>query len=79
MQQKKRSSIGAALYDEAIPLTGMHKQAFAESVGISRTHLYDIIRGDRRLTWKVAKRLGKITDRSAHEWLALQAEHDLAS
>jgi addiction module HigA family antidote len=78
MEQAKRSVIGKVLFDEAIPSTGMRKCDFAKSLGISRTHLYDIIRGDRRLTWKVAKSLGEITDTPAREWLAMQADQDLA-
>ncbi len=77
MEQKKRSSVGAFLFDKAIPSTGMRKCDFAKTLGISRTHLYDIIRGDRRLTLKVAKRLGEVTDKPAHEWLQMQMAEDL--
>jgi addiction module HigA family antidote len=78
MEHKQRSIIGNVLFDDAIHSTGMRKCDFATKLGISCTHLYDIIRGDRRLTWKIAKRLGEITDKPARDWLALQAEQDLA-
>jgi addiction module HigA family antidote len=78
MEHKKISIIGNILFNEAIPSTGMRNCDFAAKLGISRTHLYDICRGDRRLTWKVAKRLGEITDKPAREWLAMQADQDLA-
>jgi len=77
MKQKTISSIGAVLRDEAIPSTGMRPCDFAKSLGVSRTHLYNIIRGDRRLTLKVAKRLGELTDKSAREWLQTQMDQDL--
>jgi plasmid maintenance system antidote protein VapI len=47
-------------------------------MGISKAHLNYLIRGDRRLTWKVARRLGELTDKSARDWLAMQADADLA-
>jgi addiction module HigA family antidote len=74
MERKKTSRLGSVILSE----TSGRPCDFARNLGISKTHLNYLIRGDRRITWKVARRLGELTKRSAREWLALQANADLA-
>ena len=75
MELKKTSSLGSVLLNE---MSGRPCD-FARNIGISKSHLNYLIRGDRRLTWKIARRLSELTDKSAHEWLVLQADQDLSA
>jgi plasmid maintenance system antidote protein VapI len=73
--ETEHTAIGKALFDASAGTTKSH---FIAQLGISATHFYDICKGDRRLTWKTAKRLGEITETPALEWLEMQAKQDLA-
>jgi addiction module HigA family antidote len=51
---------GALLRDDVIPATGRSKAEIAKLVGISRQHLYDILRERKPVSPSVAVRLGKL-------------------
>jgi len=49
----------------------------ANSLGISKTFLNYLIRGDRKLTVRIAKRLASVTGKSAREWLEIAWAEEL--
>ena len=51
---------GELLREVIIPATGRSKSEIASLLGISRQHLYDILRERKPVTPKVAVRLGKL-------------------
>ena len=65
-----------ALLDDIIPATGKTKVEIANLLGISRQHLYDIIRERKPVSPAVAVRLGKMFGDGAAIWLRHQAAHD---
>jgi addiction module HigA family antidote len=50
---------GALLREDVIPATGRTKAEIAQLLGISRQHLYDILRDRKPVSPAVAVRLGK--------------------
>lgn len=68
---------GALLREVAIPATGRTKVEIASLLGISRQHLYDILRGAKPVSPTVAVRLGKLFGEGAAPWLRMQAAHDI--
>lgn len=67
---------GALLRDEIIPATGRTKSEIAELLGISRQHLYDILREKKPVSPAVAVRLGKLFGDGAGIWTRMQAAYD---
>jgi addiction module HigA family antidote len=67
---------GALLRDVVIPATGRTKVEIASLLGISRQHLYDILREAKPISPSVAVRLGKLFGDGAAPWLRMQAAHD---
>jgi antitoxin HigA-1 len=65
-----------ALLDDIIPATGKSKAEIARLLGISRQHLYDILREKKPVSPEVAARLGKLFGDGAAIWLRMQAAHD---
>ena len=51
---------GALLREDMIPATGRTKAEIAQLLGISRQHLYDILRERKPVSPAVAVRLGKL-------------------
>ena len=51
---------GALLREDVIPATGRTKTEIAQLLGISRQHLYDILRERKPVSPAVAVRLGKL-------------------
>ena len=67
---------GALLRDVVIPATGRTKVEIASLLGISRQHLYDILREAKPVSPAVAVRLGKLFGDGAAPWLRMQSAHD---
>jgi addiction module HigA family antidote len=67
---------GALLRDDVIPATGRTKAEIAELLGISRQHLYDILRERKPVSPTVAVRLGKLFGDGAGVWTRMQAAYD---
>jgi addiction module HigA family antidote len=67
---------GALLREVVIPATGRTKVEIAGLLGISRQHLYDILREAKPVSPAVAVRLGKLFGDGAAPWLRMQAAHD---
>jgi addiction module HigA family antidote len=65
-----------ALLEDIIPATGKSKAEVARLLGISRQHLYDIMREKKPVSPDVAARLGKMFGDGAAIWLRMQAAYD---
>jgi addiction module HigA family antidote len=67
---------GALLREDVIPATGRSKTEIAQLLGISRQHLYDILRERKPVSPAVAVRLGKLFGDGAGIWVRMQAAYD---
>jgi addiction module HigA family antidote len=67
---------GALLREDVIPATGRSKTEIAHLLGISRQHLYDILRERKRVSPAVAVRLGKLFGDGGGVWTRTQAAYD---
>jgi addiction module HigA family antidote len=67
---------GALLREDVIPATGRTKAEIARLLGISRQHLYDILRERKPVSPAVAVRLGKLCGDGAGVWVRMQAAYD---
>ena len=67
---------GALLREDVIPATGKTKAEIAQLLGISRQHLYDILRERKPVSPGVAVRLGKLFGDGAGVWVRMQAACD---
>lgn len=67
---------GALLREDVIPATGRSKAEIANMLGISRQHLYDILRERKPVSPAVAVRLGKLFGDGGGVWTRMQAAYD---
>jgi addiction module HigA family antidote len=67
---------GALLREDVIPATGKTKAEIAQLLGISRQHLYDILRERKPVSPGVAVRFGKLFGDGAGVWVRMQAAYD---
>lgn len=65
-----------ALLREVIPPTGRSKAEIAGLLGISRQHLYDILKERKPVSPTVAVRLGKLFGDGAGVWVRMQGAYD---
>ncbi len=68
---------GALLRNDVIPATGLSKVEIAERLGISRQHLYDILREAKPVSPAVAVRLGKLFGDGPGVWSRMQTAYDV--
>ena len=64
------------LLAEVIPATGKSKAEIAALLGISRQHLYDILKERKPVSPAVAVRLGKLFGDGAAVWVRMQGAYD---
>ncbi len=64
------------LLREVIPATGKSKAEIAALLGISRQHLYDILRERKPVSPGIAVRLGKLFGDGAGVWVRMQGAYD---
>ena len=64
------------LLREVIPATGRSKAEIAALLGISRQHLYDILKERRPVSASVAVRFGKLFGDGAGVWMRMQGAYD---
>ena len=67
---------GALLREVGVPAPGRTTSKIANLLGISRQHLYDILREAKPVFPTVAVRLGKLFGDGAAVWLRMQAAYD---
>lgn len=65
-----------ALLREVVPATGKSKAEIAALLGISRQHLYDIMKERKPVSPTVAVRLGKLFGDGAGVWVRMQGAYD---
>jgi addiction module HigA family antidote len=65
-----------ALLHEVIPATGRSKAEIATLLGISRQHLYDVLKERKPVSPAVAVRLGKLFGDGAGVWVRMQGAYD---
>ena len=65
-----------ALLREVIAATGRSKAEIAALTGISRQHLYDILKERKPVSPAVAVRLGKLFGDGAGVWVRMQGAYD---
>ncbi|MGH7913190.1 MAG: HigA family addiction module antitoxin [Candidatus Binataceae bacterium] len=65
-----------ALLSDVIPATGKSKAEIAALLGISRQHLYDILKERKPVSPSVAVRLGKLFRDGASVWVRMHGAHD---
>jgi antitoxin HigA-1 len=68
---------GELLREEVIPAIHKSKTEIAGLLGISRQHLYDILRERKPITPEVGVRLGKLFGNGAGLWVRMQAAYDI--
>ena len=64
------------LLRDIIPATGKSKIEIAALLGISRQHLYDILKERKPVSPAVAVRLGKLFGDGAGVWVRMQGTYD---
>jgi len=62
---------------EEIEERGLVKKEVAKALDILPNHLSDIFAGKRNISAKMALKLEKLFETSAHYWLGMQMEYDL--
>jgi antitoxin HigA-1 len=67
---------GALLRDDILPAVARSKAEIADLLGISRQHLYDILRERKPVSPSIAVRLGKLFGDGAGIWTRMQAAYD---
>ena len=67
---------GALLREDMIPATGKTVAEIAELLGISRQHLYDILKERKPVSPHVAVLLGKLFMDGPGIWTRMQAAYD---
>lgn len=67
---------GAVLRDTVLPAVSVNKTAFANLLGISRQHLYDILNEQKPISPEVAVRLGKLLGNGPGLWTRMQLAYD---
>jgi antitoxin HigA-1 len=67
---------GAILREDILPAVGEPKAKIAALLGISRQHLYDILREKKPVTPETAVKLAAMFGGSAETWVRLQGAYD---
>lgn len=62
--------------DDILEDVAMPKTEIARLLGLSRQHLYDILRGRQPVTPATARKIGKAFGGSTESWLRMQAAYD---
>ncbi len=65
------------LLDTEILIRGMNIAEFARRIGVSRSALASVCRGEAAITAEMALRISKFTGGDAASWLAMQGSFDL--
>lgn len=76
-KKRKPTHPGPILEEHYIKPLDIDKSVLADAAGISRNTLYKILRGDSRITAKVAIRLSKALKTTPELWLNLQQKYDV--
>lgn len=69
---------GTHLREDYFPQMGITEYRFAKLLGITQSHLADILANRRGVTANIAMRLGRLFNQSPEMWLMLQNKYDIA-
>jgi antitoxin HigA-1 len=69
---------GRIIKRDVVPALGGNVSKIARDLGISRTHLYDIMNEEKPITPEIAARMGRYFGNGGEIWLRLQLRHDLS-
>ena len=75
--QREPTHPGIFLREEVLPNTPVTKSGLAAALGISRTHLYAILNGEKPITPETAVKLAAYFDNSPEAWLTMQQHYDI--
>ena len=78
MPMKNPPHPGGVVLDECIEPLGLTITQAAESLGVTRVTLSELVNGRRGISPEMAVRLSKAFGGSAESWLVQQAQYDLA-
>lgn len=67
---------GALLREDILPAIDRPKTEIARMLGLSRQHLYDIIREKKPVSPEVAVRLARLFGGSSISWVRMQGAYD---
>jgi len=67
---------GELLREDVLPALRISKTDFADAIGISRQHLYDILGEKKPVSAEIAARLGAALGNGPGIWLRMQAAYD---
>lgn len=70
---------GRTIKRDVVPALGGNVSRIARDLKISRTHLYDIMNGQKPITPEIAAKMGRYFGNGGAIWLALQQRYDLAT
>jgi addiction module HigA family antidote len=68
---------GEILREDILPALGMHVNALAKHLGVSRQSLSGLMNERRAVSVEMAQRLGQAFQNGARFWLALQMHWDI--
>jgi len=68
---------GNILKLDYLPRMGVTPYRFAKMLGITQSHLAELLAGKRGVTANLALRLGRVFGTTAQYWLSLQDHHDV--
>ena len=77
MNKLKNITTGEVLQEEFMIPFQISSTKIAKDIGVSQTRIYDIIKGNRRISVDTALRLSIYFGNSAKFWLGLQDDYDL--
>lgn len=68
---------GTILKEDVMPELGMTVEQFAQTLGVKRAGLSELLNGGKPVSQDMAIRLGKALNTGTRYWLALQMQYDL--
>ena len=68
---------GETLREDILPALSLSHRELARQLKLSPTSLDDFLAGRRKVTKKLAERLGTVVGYGPRYWLGLQRQHDL--
>jgi addiction module HigA family antidote len=77
MSARKPTHPGEVLYEDVIKELNISITEAAESLGVSRKTLSELINGKSNLTPEMAVRIAKATNTSPESWINMQTKLDL--
>lgn len=68
---------GVILLEEYLKPSGITPYRFAKAIGLSQSHVADLLKGKRNITAETAILVAEAVGTSAELWLGIQSRYDL--